>query len=109
MDGATAGLIGGIVGSVIGVAGGLFGTYMSIRNTKTTAERQFMVRQAVTMWLVLIAVGGVVALAAAGVTPEWTRWAALMVFFIALGPWIRWINHQQAKFRNDANPPETTP
>lgn len=47
------GLIGGIVGSSIGLIGGLIGTYMSIKNTRTQAERRFMIRASILMWIVL--------------------------------------------------------
>jgi len=45
------GLIGGIVGSVIGVAGGILGTYFSIRNTNGPLERAFMVKCVVVAWI----------------------------------------------------------
>jgi len=45
------GLIGGILGCLIGVAGGLFGTYCSIKNTKGPRERAFMVKYSIFIWL----------------------------------------------------------
>ncbi len=47
----NTGLIGGIVGSVLGIAGGLVGTYFSIKNTKGPRERRFMIRSSVVVWL----------------------------------------------------------
>ena len=51
----NAGWIGGIVGSVIGVAGGLIGTWASIRNTSGPRERAFAVKASIIGW----SVGGV--------------------------------------------------
>jgi type III secretory pathway component EscV len=45
------GIMGGIVGSAIGVAGGLVGTYFSIKNTKTSREHAFMVKASVVAWV----------------------------------------------------------
>lgn len=45
------GLIGAIVGSIAGVAGGLVGTWMSIRNLPRGEQRSFMVRMAVGGWI----------------------------------------------------------
>ncbi|MGA2221000.1 MAG: sigma-70 family RNA polymerase sigma factor [Verrucomicrobiia bacterium] len=40
---ASVGLAGAILGPLIGVLGGLFGSYMSIKNTKSPRERRFMI------------------------------------------------------------------
>lgn len=45
------GLVGGIVGSLLGVAGGLIGTYFSIKNTNGPRERAFMIRSAMVCWI----------------------------------------------------------
>ena len=50
--------IGAIGGSLIGVAGGLFGTYCSIRNTNGPRERAFMIKAAILWW---IAISGFIA------------------------------------------------
>ena len=47
----NAGLVGGIVGSLVGVAGGLIGTYFSIKNTNGPRERAFMIRSAIVCWI----------------------------------------------------------
>ncbi len=43
--------IGGVLGGAIGLAGGVIGTYCSIRNTNGPRERRFMVRAAVVTWV----------------------------------------------------------
>ena len=49
MDPQTLGLGGGSVGSVLNLLGGAIGTYCGIRNTRTVAERRFMIRCSVVM------------------------------------------------------------
>lgn len=53
----AAGLAGSMIGPVIGSLGGAFGAYMSIRNTRSPRERQFMIR---STWLcaALVVVSG---------------------------------------------------
>lgn len=46
--------IGVLAGGVIGVAGGLMGTYFSIRNTRGPEERAFMIQSALVVWAVLL-------------------------------------------------------
>jgi uncharacterized membrane protein YfcA len=47
-------VIGGIVGGVLGVAGGIFGTYCSIKNTNSSRERAFMIRACVIGWIAIL-------------------------------------------------------
>lgn len=48
--GRTIGLVGGIAGGVLGLLGGVIGTYFSIKNTRTQAERRFMIRCSRAVW-----------------------------------------------------------
>lgn len=48
----NAGLIGAIVGCVIGLAGGIIGTYFSIKNTNGPKERAFAIKASIVIWLV---------------------------------------------------------
>jgi zinc transporter ZupT len=41
---------GAILGSALGIFGGVFGTWASIRNTRTPAERRFMIRCSLVVW-----------------------------------------------------------
>lgn len=52
-------LIGAGGGSLIGVAGGLYGTWCSIKSARPGAERQFMIRASVVMWCVVVVFLGV--------------------------------------------------
>ena len=49
-----AGLIGGIVGSVLGVIGGAIGTYFSVTNTGSPAERSFMIKVSIFFWVAIV-------------------------------------------------------
>ena len=46
--------IGAIVGGVLGLAGGIVGTYFSIKNTNGPRERAFMIRSAVVWWISIL-------------------------------------------------------
>jgi hypothetical protein len=48
---AMSGMLMGFVGGFIGILGGLFGTWCSIRNTKSAEERRYMVRWAAYFWV----------------------------------------------------------
>ena len=100
MDAQTFGLIGGIAGAVIGLGGGLLGTYMSIKNTQTGRERQFVIRLAVGFWLILgVWMGVPLALVLMDVLPLYMFWVIMLPFYIALGPFIRWANQRQNAIR----------
>lgn len=49
-----AGLLGGIIGGIAGVGGGAIGTYFSIKNTKRSLERAFVVKAAAITWVAVI-------------------------------------------------------
>ncbi|HEY8503595.1 MAG TPA: hypothetical protein VIL46_03375 [Gemmataceae bacterium] len=92
----TVGLIGGILGGVIGIAGGMVGTWMSIRNTSGPRERAFMVRAAAVVWVLVIAfVTGLFLLPSPGRYLLWIPYAVLL----SLG--IIWMNRRQAQIRRE--------
>lgn len=45
------GTIGGIIGGICGLAGGVVGTYFSIKNTIGPRERAFMIKASVVGWV----------------------------------------------------------
>lgn len=47
----NTGMIGGILGASLGIAGGLIGTYFSIKNTKGPLERAFMIKASAIVWI----------------------------------------------------------
>jgi len=102
MDPGTIGLIGGIVGSAIGVFGAFIGTYFSIKNRRTSAERRFVVKCALGMWvseILLIVLP--LALSLIGVIPQWFYSVTYASFFILLVPTIHWANKHQVALRKE--------
>ena len=54
MDDSLMMWLGVWFGVLAGIGGGLFGTYMSIRNTNGPKERAFMVKSSVVIWLSIL-------------------------------------------------------
>ncbi len=44
------GLIGAIIGGSIGLAGGIIGTYLSIKKTSSIPERNVMLKASIVLW-----------------------------------------------------------
>ncbi len=42
------------IGLLIGLGGGIYGTYSSIKNSKTEKEKQFIIRSSIPIWLFMI-------------------------------------------------------
>ena len=78
-----AGMIGAIVGSTVGVAGGAFGTWMSIRHSPPGPRRRLMVKASIACWIFVLSF---VALVLFLPTPwKWWLWALYgptLLFFI---------------------------
>ena len=89
------GLVDGVVGSLVGVAGGLIGTYFSIKNTNGPRERAFMIRSAIVCWI------GVAAfLAAMFLVPQARLWLWIpYCILLLLG--IRYGNKKQMAIRRE--------
>jgi Ca2+/Na+ antiporter len=88
------GIIGAIVGSIIGLAGGIFGTYCSIKNTNGPKERMFMIKASVVAW---IAIG--IFLALLFLLPHPYRWFMFIPYGILLPVGIIFANKRQAQIR----------
>ena len=89
----NAGLAGAIVGSLVGVAGGLIGTYFSIKNTNGPRERTFMVRSAIVCWIAVM-----IFLMAIFLLPQTRRWLWIP-YAILLSFGIRYGNRKQMEIR----------
>ena len=97
-----SGLSGAVVGPIVGLLGGIFGTWMSIKNTKSARERRFIVIMCIAFWVapvLLIAVPLV--LAVAGVIPKWACWPFFALFFVMLVPSIVWGNARQRRIQKE--------
>lgn len=88
------GWAGGIIGSVVGILGGVFGTWMSIKNTTTPAERAFMVRCAIWTWIAVTLF--VVAMIFVPAPYKFFLWIPYALAMIVAIPWM---NRIQAKLR----------
>jgi hypothetical protein len=97
--------VSAILGTLLGLGGGAFGTYCSIKNTRTAAERRFMIRSSVVIWLVVIFLVLVPStLSAFGIIPVWLQWVLIALFAGMLVPSIVWVNRQQAHLRGSQGP-----
>lgn len=54
LTGPEIGLIGGIAGTVLGFAGGAIGTYCSIKRTRGSLERSFMIKASIVCWIAIL-------------------------------------------------------
>jgi hypothetical protein len=98
--GWLAGAIGGVLGTVLGIGGGVFGTHCSIKNTRTAAERRFMIHFSVAIWLAVVSLVCVpVALSQFGLISVWFQWTLFALFFVMLVPSIVWVNRHLVGLR----------
>lgn len=80
------GLIGAIVGGSIGIAGGAFGTWMSIRNARPGPHRALMVKASVFFWIFTLTFVAMLLL----LPTPWTWWLwvlygpALLFFILSI-------------------------
>lgn len=101
MNPSTIHHIGAIGGAAIGVLCGVIGTYFSIKNAKTPAERRFGVKYVISVWVAVSLLMGLLALSFISVILWRIYWVAFAVFFILLGPSIFWANKRQALLRRE--------
>lgn len=88
------GLVGGIVGGGLGLAGGVIGTWFSIRNTSGSRERAFMIRVSAIAWVAVTAF-----LAGLLLLPQPYNWLLWIPYGIALPLAIRSLNRRQQQIR----------
>lgn len=90
------GAIGGIIGGLCGLAGGIIGTYFSIKNTNGPRERAFMVKSAAVCWVaIIIFLGLLFAL------PNPYRWFMWIPYAILLPIGITYGNKKQRSIRQE--------
>ncbi|MBX7104447.1 MAG: sigma-70 family RNA polymerase sigma factor [Gemmataceae bacterium] len=104
---AALGVAGGVAGSVLGVAGGAFGTAMSIRNTKTPAERAFMVKCAWWTWILVTLWTGLYLYVSFFeywlFTSPWFQIAFWGIHTVCLVTGITYVNKRAARLRGPEN------
>jgi hypothetical protein len=97
MDPGTIGAwVGGIVGSLIGVAGGVFGTYCTIKNTNGPRERAFTIKGSIICWAFVIAF-----VAALWCIPFWYNMLLWVPYAVLLVFGIRKWNQIQLRIRQE--------
>jgi len=95
-SGTVWGWVGGIAGCAVGLAGGIIGTYCSIRNTNGPLERSFMIKSAVVCWAgIAIFLGALLAL------PGPYRWFVWIPYSILLPLGITSANRKQQAIRRE--------
>jgi len=97
MDGATWGLIGGIVGTLGGGAGAYIGCRTSYRHAVNAAQRRFYRRIFAVMIPIAVGFTITVWLASIGYWPRWTYYLVMGAWFTALLPAIHWMNRRLAE------------
>ena len=90
------GWIGAIAGCTIGLAGGIIGTYYSIKNTNGPRERAFMVKSATIAWVL-----GLVFIAVLLLVPSPYRFLAWIPYAILLPLGITYGNKIQQRIRRE--------
>jgi hypothetical protein len=94
LTGPQIGYLGGIIGSILGLAGGIFGSYCSIKNTKGPLERRFMIKASIVTGIALfIFLGLVFAL------PSYYRFLVWIPYGIFLPLGIGFINKRQREIQ----------
>lgn len=88
MTSSDWGWVGGIVGMTLGLAGGIIGTYFSLKNTRTEKERSLMIKFVVGFWAFGLAALSLMLLAAFDVLPQAVYWVVWITFMCLLGPFI---------------------
>jgi Ca2+/Na+ antiporter len=85
---------GAILGSAVGIFGGVLGTWCSIHNTRTAAERAFMIRCSIAVWVLVTAF-----LAGLMLVPQPYNYLLWIPYPIILTAGILWMNRMQARLR----------
>ena len=94
--GEIGGWTGALIGGLGGLAGGVIGTYFSIKKTNGPNERRFMIKTAIAGWILLTAF-----LALLFSLPPQTRWMLWIPYAIALPLGIKYCNKRQSQIRNE--------
>ena len=87
LDESNIGIWGAIIGSAIGVAGGIFGTWMSIAKTPAGPKRALIVKISIFSWVGILSFIALIFL-----LPNNWGWILYVVYAPALVIWIRTTN-----------------
>jgi uncharacterized membrane protein len=82
---------------MIGIAGGVIGTYLSIRRMPNDRSRRLMIRCSVILWgAVLILIGLPLSFWLLNLAPRSLFWVGFIGFLVFLLPFILWANYRLA-------------
>jgi len=84
------GILGAIVGSSIGIAGGIFGTWMSIHKCSPGEQRQFMIKMSLFGWTGAIAFVGLILY-----LPSPLKWLLWVIYGPLLLAFIYYVNRSK--------------
>jgi uncharacterized protein (DUF983 family) len=90
------GFIGGIIGCGIGLAGGILGTYCSIKNTNGPRERAFMIKASAVFWIV-----GIIFISLLLVLQSPYKWFLWLPYSIFLPISIHFANRRLTQIKQD--------
>ncbi len=95
-----SGISGAVLGPIVGLLGGIFGTWVSIKHTKSARERRFAVTMSIVVWLALVLLIAIpLVLAITGMIPKWGYWMFFALFFVLLVPSSIWSNARQRQIQ----------
>jgi RNA polymerase sigma factor (sigma-70 family) len=108
----TAGLLNLLsvaLGPLLGMLGGLFGTWVSIKHTKSKREKWFMIKISLFVWaeviLLLFIIGLLLILALKGAVGKKVYWVVFIVtmtvHIIWLVPTVIWVNRRQRQIQKE--------
>ena len=92
MTESLVGYFGAILGSLLGVAGGVFGTWLAIRNSPPGKTRAFLKKISLVCWF-----GTIAFVVAVCVLPSPWNWLVWIPYPVVLLGLIRYINRSMAK------------
>lgn len=91
------GVLSAIFGTVVGCVGTGYGIHASMKNADTPARKEFIRKVGFYGVSALFVLLFAVVLSSVGMLPDWVYMAAVMTWFILLGPAILLINRAYAK------------
>ncbi len=94
MNPEMVGWMGGGIGAVIGIIGALIGTYFTVKNTSSQAERAFVMKASVVCWVFTLSF-----VAAMLLIPSWHKHLLWIPYAVLLIVGIAFWNRTQARLR----------
>ncbi|MBW3543291.1 MAG: hypothetical protein KY476_23800 [Planctomycetes bacterium] len=92
--------LGPAIGGVLGLAGGIVGTWLSIRNTRGPRERSMVVKASIACWVFVAAF-----IAAVFWLPSPYKWVVSIPYVIVLILGITYWNRTQSRIRDEESGP----